>query len=85
MILKLTEHKDDWPTQAANRIIKGDNAGAEWVFHHCMTQKDRDEFDSELVQMNHPLALEAGTQWSRFNTIAQELAQEFHEMNEANK
>ncbi|MGI9306583.1 MAG: hypothetical protein ACR2P5_04685 [Gammaproteobacteria bacterium] len=82
---KLTEYYPSFEEQAATRLLNGDPTGASWVFHHCMTQADRDAFDQELVRNKHPLSYEAGTQESRFIQCAQELVKEFHEMEAAYK
>ena len=36
------------------------------TFCHYMTQKDRDEFELMLIEIDHPLAHEAGTKEYRF-------------------
>jgi hypothetical protein len=37
-----------------------------WAFFQCMTAQSREEFDQALVDAGHPLAMEAGTTWGRF-------------------
>jgi len=51
------------PQQFIRQALDGDPA---WVFHHCMTKEDRDDFDRWLVEIGDRLAFEAGTQESRF-------------------
>ncbi len=47
------------------------NGDPAWVFHHSMTQEDRDAFDAWLVKSKHPCAYRAGTQESRFRWIVE--------------
>lgn len=82
---ELTEHKPTFEEQAATRVLDGDKNGVAWVFHHCMLQTDRDQFDKDLVEANHPLAFQAGTQEERFSSIVYAIVQEFHDMEEAYK
>ena len=51
------------PQEFIRQALDGDPS---WVFHHCMTQADRDAFDAWLVEIGDGLAFEAGTQESRF-------------------
>jgi len=37
-----------------------------WRFFHCMTEENRKEFEGALVEYNHPLAMEAGADFARF-------------------
>lgn len=56
---------------AAGRCLaSGDRRGADWVFHRSMTQEHRDALDRLLVDSGDPLAFEAGTQESRFLSLA---------------
>ena len=82
---ELTEHKPTFEEQAATRVLDGDKDGIAWIFHHCMTQADRGQFDKDLVEARHELAFEAGTQEQRFTALVNALIQDFHEMEEAYK
>ena len=60
---------------ALARIRHGDPDGAAWVFFQDMNKSDREHFDAALIDANHPLAFQAGSQESRFRAYVQELVQ----------
>ena len=56
----------DFLAEAANRCLRGDSAGASWVWHHVMSDAQRLDFDFFLVRMADELAFQPGTPESRF-------------------
>jgi len=57
----------DLLTQAAARVLGGDESGVSWVFMH-MTRAERLAFDLFLVRTKDSMAWEAGTTERRFRT-----------------
>ena len=49
-----------------NAVKVGGEGELSWAFFQKMTAQNREEFDAALVEMEHPLAYEAGTTWGRF-------------------
>ena len=60
---------------ALRRVRNGDPDGANWVFFMHMSKNDREHFDAALIDANHPLAFQAGTQEARFRAYVEELVQ----------
>lgn len=57
--------------QEANETLRhAAISGPSWVYHRQMSQADRDAFDRLLVETQHPLAYQAGSQWYRFEKLA---------------
>jgi len=57
----------DYLAQAAQRVLRGDQDGINWVWHRVMSSDDHLKFDGFLVQTDDPLAYQAGTPMSRFS------------------
>jgi|HubBroStandDraft_1064217.scaffolds.fasta_scaffold01033_19 hypothetical protein len=60
---------------AAERIRRGDKQGAEWVYFQGSNRAELKAVDQHLVEIQHPLAFQAGSQLDRFRSYAWEIAE----------
>jgi len=55
---------------AINRInLALSHTDPSWAFFRAMNAADANDMDKLLVERQHPLAFEAGTQWDRFQQL----------------
>lgn len=56
----------DFVQDAIKRYIQEGDRGISWVYHHCMSKQDGENFDTMLVKTKDILSETAGTTENRF-------------------